>query len=189
MTSTTTGEQTARKRRTAEERRRDVLAAAVIEFATYGLHGASTEAIAARAGISQPYVLRLFGTKKRLFLDACDAVAQEILDTWRRVPLAGPPEARLAALGEAFFTMVSQRDALRLLLQGFASSEDDDVRAQSHAWMGRLHAWIREATGADEAQLQMFFAQGMLLMVAASLGAEEVADAAWARTFLLHPES
>lgn len=191
MTGTTmTSEQTGRKRRTAEERRRDVLAAAVTEFATFGLHGASTEAIAARAGISQPYVLRLFGTKKQLFLDACDAVAQEILDTWRRVPLTGSTEERLTALGQSFFTMVSRRDALRLLLQGFASSEDDEVRAQSQAWMARLHTWVREATGANEAQLQTFFAQGMLLMVAASLGAEEIAaDEAWARTFLLQSTS
>ena len=61
--------ETQRTRRTAEERRVDVLDAALIEFATYGLHGASTVNIAERAGISQPYVLRLFGTKKALFLE------------------------------------------------------------------------------------------------------------------------
>ena len=178
-----------RTRRTADERRRDVLDAAVIEFATYGLHGASTEAIAARAGISQPYVLRLFGTKKQLFLDASNLVAADILAGWQRVTLPdGTAQERLDALGQAFFAMVRRRDALRLLLQGFASSEDADIRAQSQDWMARLHAYIRERTGATEEQLQTFFAQGMLLMVAASLGAEDVAATEpWARTFLLQP--
>ena len=40
----------------------------VLEFARKGLHGASTEDIARMAGISQPYLFRLFGTKKALYL-------------------------------------------------------------------------------------------------------------------------
>ena len=58
---------TTTKRKSAEERREAVLDAALVEFAEHGLHGGSTEAIAAKAGISQPYVFRLFGTKKELF--------------------------------------------------------------------------------------------------------------------------
>ena len=56
----------AAERKTAEQRRDEILDAALVEFAERGLHGASTEAIARRAGISQPYVFRLFGTKKEL---------------------------------------------------------------------------------------------------------------------------
>ncbi|MGB3330127.1 MAG: helix-turn-helix domain-containing protein, partial [Thermomicrobiales bacterium] len=67
-------------RRTAEERREDVLEAALVEFATFGYHGGSTERIAAAAGISQPYVLRLFGSKKALFIATharvCDRIMQ-----------------------------------------------------------------------------------------------------------------
>src|SRR4051812_23363097 len=55
-------------RMTAEERRDAVVAAGIEEFATGGLVGASTDAIARRAGVSQPYVFQLFGTKKELFL-------------------------------------------------------------------------------------------------------------------------
>ncbi|MGH3145143.1 MAG: TetR/AcrR family transcriptional regulator, partial [Rubrobacter sp.] len=57
-------------RKSSLERRETVLDAAVVEFAEKGLHGASTEGIAERAGISQPYVFKLFGTKKGLFLSA-----------------------------------------------------------------------------------------------------------------------
>src|SRR6266852_777038 len=55
-------------RMTAGERRDAIVAAGVQEFATGGLVGASTDAIARRAGVSQPYVFQLFGTKKELFI-------------------------------------------------------------------------------------------------------------------------
>ncbi len=53
------------ERKSAEERRDEILNAAMLEFAERGL-GASTDEIARVAGISQPYVFRLFGTKKEL---------------------------------------------------------------------------------------------------------------------------
>ena len=55
-------------RSTAAERRDAVLRAAQVAFARGGLHGTSTEEIAEAAGISQPYLFRLFGTKKKLFV-------------------------------------------------------------------------------------------------------------------------
>ena len=71
MSTTTT-------RQTAEERREAVLDAATHEFAVKGFHGASTEDIARAAGISQPYLFRLFGSKKELYLAAfarCEATS------------------------------------------------------------------------------------------------------------------
>src|SRR5438132_11315070 len=59
-------------RHTAEERRTEVLQAAVAEFALHGLHGTSTEMIAKRIGISQPYIFRPFPSKKPLFLAAIE---------------------------------------------------------------------------------------------------------------------
>jgi len=58
----------ARARMTASQRRETVLQAALVEFAARGADGASTKDIAQRAGISQPYLFRLFPTKKALFL-------------------------------------------------------------------------------------------------------------------------
>ena len=82
---------TTSQRQTAEERREAVLAAATREFAEKGLHGASTDTIARAAGISQPYLFRLFGSKKGLYLatvqrskDELDRVAEmlkKVLDS------------------------------------------------------------------------------------------------------------
>src|SRR5947209_9217627 len=56
------------QRMSASERRELVLEAAMAEFAARGLDGTSTEDVARRPGISQPYLFRLFPTKKQRFL-------------------------------------------------------------------------------------------------------------------------
>ena len=71
------------ERKTAAERREDVLEAAREVFAEHGLSGASTDEIARRAGISQPYLFRLFRTKKELFIasiERCFAETREIFE-------------------------------------------------------------------------------------------------------------
>src|SRR3954451_9794510 len=65
-------------RRSSDERREHVIAAAVSEFARHGYHGASTGAIAKRAGISQPYIYALFPNKRDLFLAANKHVSDNI---------------------------------------------------------------------------------------------------------------
>src|SRR5438477_13152144 len=55
-------------RLTADERRDDVIAAAMQEFSVGGYAGTSTQAIANRVGVSQPYLFQLYRTKKDLFV-------------------------------------------------------------------------------------------------------------------------
>jgi AcrR family transcriptional regulator len=178
-----------RTRRTADERRTDVLEAALIEFSTYGLHGASTVDIAARAGISQPYVLRLFGTKKTLFLETVAMAGGLIRTTWERslaaMPADATPQERLTALGEAFQGITGQENLLRILLQAYSAAADDEVRDHCQRAMSGLFAWVQEATGVSASEAQVFFAQGMLIMVGTSIGAPERLDQAWARAFML----
>jgi AcrR family transcriptional regulator len=50
------------------------------EFANHGLHGASIEAIAHEAGITQAYVFRMFGTKKALFVELVGAAFDRFSD-------------------------------------------------------------------------------------------------------------
>ena len=66
-------------RLTATERKDDLLDAALIEFAESGYEGTSTEDIARRAGISQPYLFRLFGTKKELYIASVQRCYRETL--------------------------------------------------------------------------------------------------------------
>src|SRR5437870_8186978 len=101
-------------RHTAEERRTEVLQAAVAEFAIHGLHGTSTEMIAKRTGISQPYIFRLFPSKKDLFLAAVDQCFDRVEAAFRKAAenpdvatashhLGGSPaDRRLHAMGHAY---------------------------------------------------------------------------------------
>src|SRR4029450_9566016 len=70
----------------AATRREDVLDAAVAEFAEHGFHGASTPAIARRAGISQPYIYALFASKKVLFAAAHTRVVDRIREGFTAAP-------------------------------------------------------------------------------------------------------
>src|SRR5918996_1302470 len=71
-------------RKSAEERREEILAVAMKHFAEGGYHGTSTENIAREAGISQPYLFRLFRTKKELFLGCNERACDKVIDAFRR---------------------------------------------------------------------------------------------------------
>ena len=99
-----------RHRMSAVERKEEILEAAVAEFAVKGLHGTSTEAIAKRAGVSQPYLFRLFGTKKGLFIEAVERGFDRIQHMFgEAVAEAGPAwEARMAAMGDRYFALLGE---------------------------------------------------------------------------------
>ncbi len=60
-------------RLTSDQRRESILEAATVVFGERGYHGATTDAIASAAGISQAYVVRMFGSKEELFIAAAAA--------------------------------------------------------------------------------------------------------------------
>src|SRR5881394_3226852 len=93
-------------RSTAAARRDDVLDAALIEFAERGLEGTSTEDIARRAGISQPYLFRLFGTKKELYKASVARCFRETLDLFQRAAEGKRGEEALHAIGEAYMELL-----------------------------------------------------------------------------------
>src|SRR5436305_13048614 len=112
------------ERKTAAERREAVLDAALDEFALHGLGGASTEAIAAKAGISQPYVFRLFGTKKDLFTAVINRCFRETLDLFQRAAEGERGKAALEAMGNAYVNeLLPDRTRLLGQMQAYAACE------------------------------------------------------------------
>src|SRR5213596_3080785 len=117
------------QRKSAEERREAVLEAALDEFALRGLDDASTEAIAAKAGISQPYVFRLFGTKKDLFKAAITRCFRETLELFQRASEGMRGGEALEAMGHAYVNeLLPDRTKLQIQLQAYAASEDPEIR-------------------------------------------------------------
>src|SRR5437763_4127927 len=116
-------------RMSADERREAVLEAAMREFALGGLYGTSAEVIANRAGISQPYLFRLFGTKKELFLAVVDRVFDRLLRTLEEGVEGPDSAATLASLNQAYSAVLTDREVLLAQVQVFAACSDDEVRA------------------------------------------------------------
>jgi AcrR family transcriptional regulator len=166
-----------KSRMSADERREAILSAALEEFAANGLSGASTEAIAAEAGISQPYVFRLFGTKKQLFIAVVSRCFRETLELFQRAAEGKRGEEALTAMGEAYVGQLLP-DRTRLLgqMQAYAACEDPDVRRIVRDGYGDLVAYVERVTGLPTEAIGRFFATGMLLNVIASMGLETLEE-------------
>src|SRR5437868_15060057 len=102
------------ERKTKEARREEILDAALPVFAGQGLHGASTEEIARRAGISQPYVFRLFGTKKELYLAVVARCFRRTLELMQHAAEGKRGREAMDAIGLAYGELLeSDRTYLR----------------------------------------------------------------------------
>ena len=67
----------------SEERREQIVAAALAVFGARGYEGTTTDDVARTAGVSQPYVVRLFRSKENLFLAAMKSALDELLRVFR----------------------------------------------------------------------------------------------------------
>lgn len=157
-----------RTRLTAGERHEQLVAAAVTAFAHGGYAGTTTDQVARLAGVSQPYVIRLFGTKQQLFLatarHATDRVEQRFRD-------AAAERPDLHSLGAAYDDLLAERELIAVLLHGYAAGADPAIGPTVRECFGRIYRTVRELTGADEAETRDFMAMGMLLT---ALGAMQV---------------
>ena len=172
------------ERRSAEERREQILEAALAEFAAHGFEGGSTEAIARAVGISQPYVFRLFGTKKELFMATIERCMSGTLEMFRTAVAGLKGEDALHAIGEAYSERLSTDPTyLRSQMQAYAASDDPQIREVVRAGYGELVEYVERVSGLPPDRVSHFFAKGMLLNVVASmdlLGADE----GWAKRLI-----
>lgn len=174
-----------RTRKSAGERREEILAVALRHFAVGGLHGTSTEVIAREAGISQPYLFRLFRTKKELFLACTDRADEQVRQVFLRAAAGAPPGEILARMGRAYIDeLLPDRHAVLMQMQGYAATSDPEIQAHVRANYGRLVAEVTQLTGATPEDVWTFFAHGMLLNVTAALDLGAIAgEDAWAASW------
>jgi AcrR family transcriptional regulator len=178
----------ARTRKSAEERREEILAVALRHFATGGYHGTSTEGIAREAGISQPYLFRLFRTKRELFIACCDRADAQLIEVFRAAAEDGDtPDDRLHAMGKAYVDkLLPDRHAILMQMQGYVASSDPEIQTHVRASFGEIVAEVARLSGSPPEQVWEFFAHGMLFNVTAALDLQAIAGesewaAAWAQ--------
>ncbi len=171
------------ERKTAEARREEVLEAAMAEFAAHGLDGGSTEAIARAVGISQPYVFRLFGTKKALFMATTERCLRGTLEMMRTAAAGLKGEAVLEAIGAAYTERLANPTYLHAQMQAYAASGDPEIREVVRKGYGEMVEYVERASGLPSDRVAHFFAKGMLLNVVASMDLLQ-ADAGWAKRLI-----
>ena len=167
-----------RQRMPAAERRELVLEAAMADFAVGGLAGTSTEDVARRAGISQPYLFRLFPTKKALFVALVERCFQRVRDTFTDAAAGLTGADALVAMGDAYEQLLEDRTLLQLQMQCYAACHDPEVGDATRAGFKGLWELTERLTGLPFQTVVDFFAVGMLMNVAAAMDLPAV-DERW----------
>ncbi|MGD9960357.1 TetR/AcrR family transcriptional regulator [Nocardioides sp.] len=168
-------------RLSGEDRRELVLAAAMRAFARSGYAGTSTDAVAREAGVSQPYVVRIFGTKLDLFLEVFTMATDRIGEAFEQVLAEGPfdpeSEADWERMGMAYTGLLADRDFLLVMMHGFSAAGVPEIGARARVGMADIFE-ILKRTGAGDEEVRDFVAHGMLLNVMIAIRApEHVAEA------------
>jgi AcrR family transcriptional regulator len=162
----------------AEQRRELVLGEAMAVFAAHGYAGTSTEEVARRAGISQPYLFRLFPTKKALFLALVERCFRRVRDEFAAAAGELTGEEALTAMADAYEVLLDDRILLLMQMQAYAACEDPEIRDATRTGFRKLWEQIERITGLPYQTVVDFFAVGMLMNVAAAMNLPEV-DGRW----------
>ncbi|WP_254802515.1 TetR/AcrR family transcriptional regulator [Kitasatospora sp. SUK 42] len=156
-------------RMSAEERRESVIRAAVIEFARSGYRGTSTETIARRVGVSQPYLFRLFPGKQAIFKAAAERCIEETWQVFDEASAGLTGEAAAEAMSKAYIGLVEDREQLMMQMQlyvavfaGEAAEADEIGEAARAGWLD-LFDRVRIRLGGSTEDATAFMAYGMLI--------------------------
>lgn len=158
----------------AEERRESVIRAAITEFARKGFYGTSTEVIAKRVGVSQPYLFRLFPDKKAMFAAASQRCMSDVCRIMVEAAEGLEGEEALHSMADAYTRLISEHpERLQMQMQvhvavAAAEAEGDHefgetVRAD---WM-KLWDAVEVPVGEETTT---FMAYGMLINTLAVMG-------------------
>jgi len=154
----------------AAERRELILGAARDEFGKRGYYGATTDQIAKAAGISQPYVVRMFGTKEKLFLevihDALDTLMVAFREAHADALARGATGKDLQmSVGGAFIDLVTTKGLHTVLLQAFVSGSDPAIGAAAREGFLEIYRFLRDEVHFPLDAVEGFLGSGMLFSV------------------------
>jgi AcrR family transcriptional regulator len=158
------------RRMTANERREQILQAALTVFADGGYAGTTTDQVAREAGVSQPYVVRLFGGKQQLFAEVYSRASRRVVAALAAV--APGPDAK-QEMGEAYIGLLADRNLLLLLMHGFAAGSEPEIGRLARWTLSEAFRLYLERTGEGPDEARIFVAHGMLINVLLAVNATE----------------
>lgn len=178
MSSVTLSKSEPVPRMRVEDRKELVLTAATEVFGEHGYVGTTTDAVAKAAGVSQPYVVRMFGTKEALFLAVLERALGRLLDAFQAAIDEGPDDLH-HRIGAAYGELLTDRGLLLSLMHAFVLGSDPAIGAAARRGFLQVYGLLRHDAGFSADEARDFLAQGMLLntMVGIRMAAEDDDDA------------
>jgi len=153
------------RRLSSDERRRQILVAALAVFGARGYEGATTDEVARAAGVSQPYVVRLFGSKENLFLAAIGDALDRLLVAFRAA-LAEPDDGELTAgkrIGQAYVDLIEVRGLHQTLAHAYLLGSHPVIGPAARRGFAQVWRFFRDEMGLDADEARTFMAEGMLI--------------------------
>jgi AcrR family transcriptional regulator len=198
------------RRLTAEQRRQQLISVALELFARRGYRATTMDDIADAAGVTKPLLYQHFSSKRALYLELVDSIAQELLSAIRgavrradgprqQVELGFAAYFRLVVTREAEFRLLYGRDhaedhelgrALRLVEDAIAEAIDPLIDAGLEADHRRLLAYgiVGMAEGASRRFMAQRSADDSAVEEEAQRLARRMADLAWAGLRSVHAD-
>ncbi|MBX3103939.1 MAG: TetR/AcrR family transcriptional regulator [Cryobacterium sp.] len=151
----------------ATERREQILEAASRVFGERGYVGATTDQVARAAGISQPYVVRLFGTKENLFIEVFKRAFDKLFEAFRQAiaeskRLGEEGLERRRRIGSTYADLVTDRGILLSLMQGFISGQEPKISEFARTCFLEVYQLLRDEGEFDPEEAVQTLARGML---------------------------
>ena len=163
-------------RMAAGERRELVLAAAAGVFGERGYVGATTDAVAKASGVSQPYVVRMFGTKAALFQAVLERSLDRLIASFRDeiAQNTNSDEDLHMCIGRRYIGLLSDRGLLLSLMQAFMLGADPEIGPTARAGFLRVYRLLRDEAGFTPEEATEFLSGGMMIntLVGLRMGAD-----------------
>src|ERR1700691_577429 len=120
--------QAASRRLTAEQRRLQLFEVALELFAQRGYPATARDAIAEAGGVTKPLLYQHFSSKRALYLELVDSIAQDLLAAIGRAVMQAEGPRQQVELGfAAYFRLVVSHEAECRLLYGRDHADDQEL--------------------------------------------------------------
>ncbi|TDN87485.1 TetR/AcrR family transcriptional regulator [Microbacterium sp. BK668] len=150
----------------SEERREQIIQAAIAVFGARGYEGTTTDDVARTAGVSQPYVVRLFGSKESLFLAAMQESLDELMRVFREaLEEEGSDRPVSKRIGQAYVDLLTVRGLHQTLSHAWLLGGHPVIGPAARRGFAAVWRFFREEAGLDAEEARMFLAEGMLINV------------------------
>jgi AcrR family transcriptional regulator len=152
-----------KSRMSSDQRREQIVAAAIAVFGAKGYVGTTTDDVARAASVSQPYVVRLFGTKENLFLAALGSALDRLLAAFRSAPDVADLHQRGELMGQTYLNLLEVRGLHQILSQAFLLGAHPVIGPAARGGFAQVWHFLRDEAGFTAEDAQKFLATGMLI--------------------------